>query len=186
MQIEVTFAGFGGQGVLAIGQILALAGMEDGKHVIWLPSYGPEMRGGTAYCSVVIADHPIGSPIISQPSCVAVMNRPSFDKFVPHIKPNGLLIVNSSLIDIRSDRADIDQVYIPANDLAVKAGNAKAANMPILGAFAARNGAIEPKLIREAVEHKLGGKKDLLAINLQLFDQGFEAAAHASARAAVS
>ncbi|MFH1263092.1 MAG: 2-oxoacid:acceptor oxidoreductase family protein [Pseudomonadota bacterium] len=171
-QYEVTFAGFGGQGILAIGQILAKAAMDAGKHVTWLPSYGPEMRGGTAYCTVVLSEHEIGSPIITTPTCATVMNRPSFDKFSPKVKPDGLLVVNSSLIDVQSDRKDIGQVYIPANDIAIKAGSARAANMAILGGFLGRAGVIEPLAVRKVIEEKFGAKKEVLRINLEAFDQG--------------
>ncbi len=172
MQYEVTFAGFGGQGILAIGQILAKAAMDEGKHVVWLPSYGPEMRGGTAYCTVVISDREIGSPIISNPACAAVMNRPSFDKFSPCVRKDGLLIVNSSLIDTVSDRADIDQCTIPANDIAIKAGSARAANMAVLGAFVGRSRVVDPARVRKTIEEKFGSKKEVLKINFEAFDQG--------------
>lgn len=172
MQYEVTFAGFGGQGILAAGQILAKAAMDVGKGVVWLPSYGPEMRGGTAYCTVVVSDRDIGSPIINTPTCAVVMNRPSFEKFSPCVKPKGLLIVNSSLIDVKSDRKDIDQVLIPANDIAIKAGSGRAANMAVLGAFVARSKVIDPCAVREAIEKRFGEKKEVLKINLEAFDQG--------------
>ncbi|MFH1017848.1 MAG: 2-oxoacid:acceptor oxidoreductase family protein [Pseudomonadota bacterium] len=172
MQYEVIFAGFGGQGVLAIGQILAKAAMDSGKSVVWLPSYGPEMRGGTANCTVVISDREIASPIISTPTCAVVMNRPSFDKFSPGIKPDGLLLINSSLIDVRSDRKDIAQLLIPANDVAIKEGFAKSANMAMLGAFVGRSKVIEVAAVRKSLEEKLGSKKNLLVANLNVFDQG--------------
>jgi 2-oxoglutarate ferredoxin oxidoreductase subunit gamma len=176
VQYDVTFAGFGGQGIMAIGQVLALAGMEEGRHVVWLPSYGPEMRGGTAYCTVVIADRPIGSPIISHPSCVAVFNRPSFDKFGPKVKPDGLLLVNSSLINVKSDRKDIDQLYVPANDLAIQAGNPKSLNMIMLGAFIGRSGIVKLDTIKDSLKHKMGKKADVLALNLKLVDAGYKLA----------
>ncbi len=172
MQYEVTFAGFGGQGIMVIGQILASAGMEDGKYVVWLPSYGPEMRGGTAYCTVVIADRPIGSPIISNPSCAVVFNRPSFDKFGPKIRPDGLLLVNSTLIDVQSDRTDIDQLYVPANEMAIAAGNARIANVAMLGAFAGRSGAIPMEAVKKAMQMKLGKKKEAWEVNLRIFEEG--------------
>jgi 2-oxoglutarate ferredoxin oxidoreductase subunit gamma len=172
MQYEVTFAGFGGQGVLAIGQILAKAAMDEGMSVVWLPSYGPEMRGGTANCTVVISDREIASPIISNPTCAAVMNRPSLDKFGPKVKPDGLLLVNSSLIDIKSDRKDIAQFLVPANDIAIKEGFARSANMAMLGAFVGRSKLIDPKAVRRSIEEKMGSKKEILAANLKVFDQG--------------
>jgi 2-oxoglutarate ferredoxin oxidoreductase subunit gamma len=174
VQYEVMFAGFGGQGILAIGQILAKAAMEEGKHVVWLPSYGPEMRGGTASCTVVISEKEIGSPIISNPRCAAVLNLPSFDKFSPLVKAGGLLIINSSLIDVRSDRTDVDQLLVPANDLAIKAGTSRAMNMAILGSFVGRSKLVSKEAARRSIEEKLGKRKDTLATNLKVFDAGFE------------
>ena len=171
-QYEVTFAGFGGQGILAIGQILAKACMDAGKHVVWIPSYGPEMRGGTAYCTVVISDRDIGSPIISNPTCAAVLNRPSFDKFSPKVKPDGLLLVNSSLIDVKSDRKDIGQLLVPCNDIAIKSGSARAANMAMLGAFVAQSKVIQTAAVRKVIEEKFGAKKEVLRINFEAYDQG--------------
>lgn len=172
MQYEVTFAGFGGQGVLAIGQLLAKAGMNSGKTVVWIPSYGPEMRGGTAYCTVVIADRPIGSPIINTPTCAAVLNRPSFDKFESKVKPQGLLLVNSSLIDVKSARRDLDCLYVPANEIAIKAGNAKATNMAMLGAFVGRTKLVPQEAIRAAIEEKFSTKKALIELNKKVFAEG--------------
>jgi 2-oxoglutarate ferredoxin oxidoreductase subunit gamma len=129
-------AGFGGQGVMSLGQLLAYAGMIEGKEVTWLPSYGPEMRGGTAYCCVNISDRPIGSPLISDDAdCAIVMNLPSFHKFEPLVVPGGRVLVNSSLIDQQSTRADLQACYIPANEIAVSCGNEKMANMVMLGAY---------------------------------------------------
>jgi 2-oxoglutarate ferredoxin oxidoreductase subunit gamma len=171
-QYEVTFAGFGGQGILAIGQILAKACMDAGKHVVWIPSYGPEMRGGTAYCTVVVSEREIGSPIISNPTCAAVLNRPSFDKFSPMVKPDGLLLVNSSLIDVKSDRKDIGQLLVPCNDIAIKAGSARATNMAMLGAFVARSKLISTAAVRAVIGEKFKSKEKVLKINFDAFDQG--------------
>ena len=106
MQSEVMFAGFGGQGILLMGQILAHTAMEEGYEVAWIPSYGPEMRGGTAYCTVVVSDRPIGSPIIRNPLHLVAMNRPSLEKFDPTVKPKGVIMINSSLISVEADRDD--------------------------------------------------------------------------------
>jgi 2-oxoglutarate ferredoxin oxidoreductase subunit gamma len=114
-QFEVTMAGFGGQGIMVAGQLLAYAGIKEGKQVVWLPSYGPEMRGGTAYCTVVISHSRIGSPIINTPASACVFNRPSFDKFAPRVKSGGLLVVNSSLITARTDRTDLTELLVPAS-----------------------------------------------------------------------
>ena len=173
-QFEVLFAGFGGQGIMVAGQLLAYTGIKEGKQVAWIPSYGPEMRGGTAYCTVVISDARIGSPIITNPKCACVFNRPSFDKFVPKIKPGGLLLVNSSLIDVTTDRTDITELLVPANRMAMEAGNARCANLAMLGAFVGLSDVVGFDTLRHVVEEKLGKKKELLEINLKVVEQGFE------------
>jgi 2-oxoglutarate ferredoxin oxidoreductase subunit gamma len=175
-QYEVMFAGFGGQGILTAGQLLAYAGIAEGKQVAWIPSYGPEMRGGTAYCTVVVSDSRIGSPIVTQPTCICVFNRPSFDKFASKVKPNGLFIVNSSLIDVTSDRTDFTQLLVPANDIAMAAGNAKAANIAVLGAFVAASGVVGYETIRATVKEKLGQKKGILEVNLKALKEGYQLA----------
>jgi 2-oxoglutarate ferredoxin oxidoreductase subunit gamma len=153
------FAGFGGQGMLLMGQFLAYAGMLENKHVSWLPSYGPEMRGGTANCSVVVSDKPIASPVITKASCVVAMNRPSLDKFEQTVKPGGLLIVNSSLIDRKATREDIEVMYIPANEIAEELGNAKVANIVILGAYLEKTKCVGMDSVLQAFKHKLGERK---------------------------
>ena len=175
-QYEVTFAGFGGQGIMTAGQLLAYSGMAEGKKVIWLPSYGPEMRGGTAYCTVVISDIRIGSPIINNPQALCVFNRPSLDKFAPRIKPGGLLIVNSSLINVSSDRKDITQLLIPANDIAHEAKNPKGANIVVLGAFLGASKIIDYKTARKIIKEKMGAKKEFLESNLKVLKQGYDLA----------
>ena len=161
---------------MTAGQLLAYAGMAEGKKVIWLPSYGPEMRGGTAYCTVVISDERIGSPIINNPMALCVFNRPSFEKFAPRIKSGGLLVVNSSLINLTSDRKDITELLVPANDIAMKAGNAKAANIVMLGAFVGASKVIKYDTVNKIVVDKMGAKKDLLKINLAVLKQGYDLA----------
>lgn len=172
-QYEVTFAGFGGQGIMTAGQLLAYTGMHEGKQVAWIPSYGPEMRGGTAYCTVVVSDTRIGSPIINNPRAICVFNRPSLDKFAPRVKPGGLLIINSSLIDATSDRTDITILNVPGNDIAIKAGSAKATNMVILGAFVGATGIVDFEDLKEILTEKMGRKKDLLQINYTALDEGY-------------
>ena len=118
---RVICAGFGGQGVMSMGQLLTYAGMLEGKEVSWLPSYGPEMRGGTANCAVTVSDKPVGSPVISgDATCAIVMNLPSLDKFESEVKPGGKILVNSSLIERKVERTDVDVYYIPANDIALE------------------------------------------------------------------
>ncbi len=172
------FAGFGGQGMLTIGQFLAQAGMNEGKYVSWLPSYGPEMRGGTANCSVCISDKPIASPVITSASCVIAMNRPSFDKFESAVRPGGLLIVNSSLIDVKSARDDIEVVYVPANEIAEKLGSPQVANVVILGALLAKHPCVSVDSVLECIALKLGKKKaHLVDVNKKALAAGAEAVA---------
>ncbi len=176
MQKEVMFAGFGGQGILLIGDILAHAAMEEGFEVAWIPSYGPEMRGGTAYCLVVISDQAIGSPIIRNPMHLVAMNRPSLEKFAPQIKPNGVVVINSSLISVGSERDDVDELLIPANDIAKEIGNVKVANIVALAAFVARSKIVDFDVVRECVKSKFAGVKKLIPINLEALEQGRKAA----------
>ncbi len=174
MQTDVMFAGFGGQGIMLIGQMLAYAGMGEGKNVVWLPSYGPEMRGGTAYCSVVVADRPIASPIIDRPASIVVMNRPSLDKFQSKVKPGGLLIINSSLIDATSDRKDIKIVHVPANQIALEAGTGKAANMAVLGAYLGCSDAVSLDAVRAVLHKHFEKKPQLVEVNLKVLERGFD------------
>lgn len=172
MQSEIMFAGFGGQGILLMGQILAQAALNEGKEVAWIPSYGPEMRGGTAYCTVVISDRPIGSPVIKNPKHLVAMNRPSLEKFAPIVKPGGIILINSSLIPIESGRDDIDQLKIKANDIANELGNVRIANVLALSAFVARSKLVEFESAEEAVKSKLASKKKLIPINLEAMARG--------------
>ena len=159
MKKEYIFAGFGGQGMLLIGKFLAMACMLDGKHVSWLPSYGPEMRGGTANCSVIVSDDPVASPLVDQADVVVAMNRPSMDKFESHVKPGGVLVVNSSLIDRKAERSDIKVVYCDANRLAEKVGNPKGANVAILGALLQKAPVVDDEKMSEAIRIELGERK---------------------------
>ncbi len=176
MQTEVMFAGFGGQGILLSAKILAHAVMEEGYEVAWIPSYGPEMRGGTAYCMVVKSDSPIGSPVIKNPMHLVAMNRPSLEKFAPVVKKEGIILVNSTLIPIVSDRDDVDEAIIPVNDIALKIGSVKSANIVALAAFVARSGFVDFELLRKCVEHEFSKKAKLIPINMKALDQGRKAA----------
>lgn len=176
MQHEVTFAGFGGQGIMLVGKMLAYAGMKEGQEVVWIPSYGPEMRGGTAYCNVVLADMPIGSPVISNPDHAIIMNRPSLDKFADKIRDGGICIINSSLIDINSGRDDIQEVLVPANDIAIEEGNARAANMVILGAYIGKSKVVKLETVEQIIKDTFAKKPQALDINIQAFHKGVEAA----------
>ncbi len=133
MQTEVIISGFGGQGVLFAGQLLSYAAMDQGKNVTWIPSYGPEMRGGTANCTVVIADEEIGSPFVKDPQAALVMNLPSLDKYEPMIQPGGVLVVNTSMVNRVPTRTDIKVVSIPANEIAEELGDRRMMNMVMLG-----------------------------------------------------
>lgn len=135
MQQEVIIAGFGGQGVLFAGQLLAYTAMDHGKEVTWIPSYGPEMRGGTANCTVVISDEEIGSPLVKNPTAVIAMNLPSLEKFEDLVEPGGVLVVNASMINREVERKDITVVSVPANDIAAELGSERSVNMVLLGAL---------------------------------------------------
>jgi len=170
------FAGFGGQGMLLIGQFLARAAMLEGKHVSWLPSYGPEMRGGTANCSVAVSDKPIASPIITKASCVVAMNRPSLEKFEGTVRKDGLLIINSSLVDIKSEREDIVTLYIPANEIADRLGSPQVANMVILGAYLKKKPVVSMDSIDSVLNEALSARKaHLIDINRRALAAGGEA-----------
>ena len=173
MKQEIISAGFGGQGVLSLGQLLAYAGMLEDKNVSWLPSYGPEMRGGTANCSVIVSSDPVGSPVVTEGDAVIVLNKPSLDKFESVLKPGGLLLINSSLIERKTSRDDIKVYYIPANEIAAKLGNPKVANMIMLGAFVEASGIVKKKSIIEAFGKVLGERKaHLLPVNEKAYDEG--------------
>lgn len=178
METSIIIAGFGGQGVLFAGQLLAYAGMDAGKHVTWFPSYGPEMRGGTANCVVIIGDEPIGAPIVSQPDVAVVLNRPSFDKYEPLVKKGGLLVVNSSLVPVESDRTDIDKVYLPANAIAEEWGTVKMLNMVVVGALLASRPILPLEIVEKAlISHLPAGKQHLTEANLQVIRHGYQAGA---------
>ena len=164
MTEQIIIAGFGGQGVMSMGQLLAYAGMLEGKNVSWLPSYGPEMRGGTANCNVIITDDMVASPIVTQASAVIALNKPSLDKFENAVIPGGMLFVNSSLIDRKSMRGDIEAFYIPANEIADELGSSKVANTVVLALTWQRQRIVyRRKSIIEALKRVLGpDKQDLI------------------------
>ena len=161
MENKVISAGFGGQGVMSMGQLLAYAGMIEDKHVSWLPSYGPEMRGGTANCGVTVSDEEIGSPIITNDADIAiVMNLPSLIKFEKDVKPGGKIFVNSSLIEKKVERTDIEVYYIDANKIAADIGNIKAANLVMLGAVLKSTPIVDIESILEAFKKVFGPSKE--------------------------
>ena len=176
MQSEVMFAGFGGQGILLIGKVLAHAAMEEGYEVAWIPSYGPEMRGGTAYCTVVISDRPIGSPIIKNPLHLVAMNGPSLEKFAPTVKADGIVFVNSSLISFGADRKDVDELRVDAVGIAKELGSVKAANIVALAAFVARSGIVPLETLKRCVKEEFSKKPKLIPLNMDAVDAGVKAA----------
>lgn len=177
MLYEIIIAGFGGQGVMSMGQLLAYAGMIENKQVSWLPSYGPEQRGGTANVSVIVSDEPVGSPVISYPTAAIVLNNPSFTKFEPLVSPGGVLIVNSSLVDRKSSRKDIKVIEIPATDFANQLGDAKVANSIILGAFLEMMKVVSPDSVMESLKKVLSNKRqDLITLNKAALEKGAELA----------
>ena len=161
MENKVICAGFGGQGVMSMGQLLAYAGMIEDKYVSWLPSYGPEMRGGTANCGVTVSDEEIGSPIITNDADIAiVMNLPSLIKFEKDVKPGGKIFINSSLIEKKVERTDIEVYYIDANKIAADIGNIKAANLVMLGAALKSTPIVDIESILEAFKKVFGPSKE--------------------------
>ena len=173
MQTEILIAGFGGQGILFAGQLMAYAALDAGMEVTWIPSYGPEMRGGTANCTVTIADEEIGAPTVRNPKAGMVFNLPSFDKYEPLIKPGGVLIANQSLIDRGFRRTDLNAVMIPANEIAESLGDKRLTNMVMMGALLE----LLPVLSIEAIEKTLGmhlpeRHRHLLPLNSKALQKG--------------
>lgn len=186
MEVSIIVAGFGGQGVLFAGQVLAYAGMDDKKNVTWIPSYGPEMRGGTANCTVIIGDEPIGSPIVTKPDVALVFNRPSFDKYEPLVKEDGLLVVNSAIVDNVSERQNLDAVYVPANSIATETegGSIKMLNMVMVGAMLACRTFLSLEAVEDALrDHLPASKAHLIDGNISVLRGGYEAAALQAASA---
>jgi 2-oxoglutarate ferredoxin oxidoreductase subunit gamma len=177
MQKEIIIAGFGGQGVLFGGQVLAYAAMDTGKDVTWIPSYGPEMRGGTANCTVVIADDEIGSPLVKNPPLAIALNLPSFDKYEDVLAPGGTLIVNQSMVDREAKRTDINVIFVPCNEIAEEIGDKKLMNMVAIGALLTALPELTLKDIEKALEGHLPARhKHLLPKNYEALKRGYEAA----------
>jgi 2-oxoglutarate ferredoxin oxidoreductase subunit gamma len=184
MQTEIIIAGFGGQGVLFAGQVLAYAAMDSGLNVTWIPSYGPEMRGGTANCTVIISDEEIGAPLVKHPKAVIALNLPSLDKYEPLVIEGGVLIVNTSLVNREVQREDLLVVNIPANELAERLGDRRLANMVVVGvllggleALRLRTQAELPVLSLDAViqalkDHLPERHQRLIPANIEALHQG--------------
>ena len=173
MTQQVQIAGFGGQGVMSMGQMLCYGGMLEGREVSYLPSYGPEMRGGAAYCMITVSDEPVGAPVFAHPDCLMAMNLPSLDKFEGNVAPGGRLFINSSLISRKAERSDIEVHYIPANDIALELGNSRVAGMVMLGAYLKLSGVVGHDGIHGALKKVLGERKaSLIDVNLQALERG--------------
>ncbi|HQE92903.1 MAG TPA: 2-oxoacid:acceptor oxidoreductase family protein [Anaerolineae bacterium] len=172
---DIIFAGFGGQGVLFAGQLLSYAGMAENLHVTWIPSYGPEMRGGTANCTVILSEEEIGAPIIRNPTIAVIFNIPSMEKYEPLVKPGGWLLVNSSLVPTSSERTDIRILYIPASDIATELGNPRIANMVMLGALVGATDLVSLEAVtRQLEEHLSQRQRKWLEPNIAALKKGVE------------
>ena len=176
MEKRMIIAGFGGQGVLLIGQLIAYAGMLADKEVSWMPSYGPEMRGGSANCAVVVSDEPVASPKVEEADLVIAMNRPSMELFEKALVPGGVLIYNSSLIDVKPTRQDIQVVAVLCNDIANDLGSLRSTNMVMLGAYAGVTGEYSVDTLMGALRHKLGPSKEkFMPANQKAIEAGMAA-----------
>ncbi len=173
--LDMILAGFGGQGVMSMGQLIAYSGMLEGKEVSWMPSYGPEMRGGTANCTVVVSEEVIGSPVVVEPQVVVAMNLPSLDKFESMVKPGGVLIINTSLINRTCQREDITVIEVPANEIANELGNSRVANMVVLGTLIAQTKVVTKDSIIESLKKVLPEHRhNLIPMNESALDKGAE------------
>jgi len=185
MQKEIIISGFGGQGVLFAGQVIAYAAMDSGMEVTWIPSYGPEMRGGTANCTVVIADHEIGSPLVKNPPLVIALNLPSYDKYESMMQVGGTLVVNQSMVDRGAKRDDINSVFVAANEIAEQIGDKKLTNMVTVGALLAALPEVTVEALEAALKAHLPTRhQHLLPKNYEALRRGFESAKQQMAVAA--
>lgn len=174
MTNELIFAGFGGQGILFAGKLLAYAAMLNGKEVSWLPSYGPEMRGGTANCHVIISDEPVSSPMIVMPTALAVMNKPSLEKFEKVVQPNGIIVKDSTLIDAECTRTDISCFSIPATQMALDMNADKLANMVLTGKLIKESGVLDMDVVLSALEKMIpASKKAMVELNSKALLSGY-------------
>jgi 2-oxoglutarate ferredoxin oxidoreductase subunit gamma len=173
MQEEIIISGFGGQGALFAGQLLAYAAMDSGHHVTWIPSYGPEMRGGKARCTVIVSDDEIGSPLVRRPSASIVLNIPSMEAFEPAVEPGGVLVVNSSLVPQRSERTDIRVFHVPASDMAIELGNIRMANVICLGTLVQATSVVPVQAVEQALDDHLPERhRKLLGLNKEALNRG--------------
>jgi 2-oxoglutarate ferredoxin oxidoreductase subunit gamma len=177
MDTSIVISGFGGQGTLFAGMVVAYAGLKEGHHVTWMPSYGPEMRGGTANATVIVSDEEVGSPVVYRPDAVIALNHPSVDKYLPRIRSGGTLVFNASIIEIDVHRSDISILPVPAGDIAAELGDIRTANMVALGALIAHLGILPiDSLVTALKEHLLANRLELLTINEKALQRGAELA----------
>ena len=172
---QILIAGFGGQGILFTGKLLAYQGLAEGRQLSWLPSYGPEMRGGTANCSVILSDIPVGSPIVTAPDVLMVMNLPSLDKYESAVRPGGMIFVDSSLVDRKVERDDVSVFYIPATAMAGEAGIPTLANMILLGQMIRHTEVVSFDALGETLSHLVSARhRDMLELNEKALKMGYE------------
>jgi 2-oxoglutarate ferredoxin oxidoreductase subunit gamma len=182
MHQSVVVSGFGGQGALFAGQVLTYAAMDSGYHVTWIPSYGPEMRGGVARCTVIISDSEIGSPIVRNPDVAIVLNNPSMEKFQRELKSGGTLIVNSSMVNVPTEREDIQVFRVPGNAIARALGDVRMTNMVLLGAMLAVNPVVKREALEQALrDHLPESKQHLIGPNIEAMRRGFQEASELAA-----
>jgi len=175
MERSTILAGFGGQGILFAGKVLAEAGLLEGREVLWIPSYGPEMRGGTASCTVIIADDLIGSPVVDRADHAVVLNPPSLYKYEPLVAPGGLLVVNTTLIEAEPTRADLEVLEVPCTAVARRAGDDKLVSVVALGALVGRRQVVEREAVHRALAVVLGVKHAaMIEADIAAFDAGYE------------
>lgn len=177
MHQSFVFSGFGGQGALFAGQVLTYAAMDTGRHVTWIPSYGPEMRGGVARCTVIVSDDEIGSPIVRNPDVAVVFNNPSLERFQTEIRSGGLMVVNSSMINVPAERSDIRVLQIPGGEIAIEMGDVRMTNMVLLGAMLAVNPIVELSAAEQALrDHLPERKRHLVQPNIEVLRRGYRIA----------
>ena len=173
MHHEIIISGFGGQGALFAGQLIAYGALAEGRHVTWIPSYGPEMRGGTANCTVIVSDEEIGSPLVRRPTAVIALNPPSFERYEPLVQKDGMLLSNASLITTTSKRTDIRAIAITANDVAAELGAAQMANVVLVGALVAATGVVKIETLDQVLEEHVSARhRDKLELNKQALRRG--------------
>lgn len=182
MYEAIVISGFGGQGVLFAGQLLAYAGAAEGRHVTWIPSYGPEMRGGTAHCTVIVSDEEIGSPVVLHPTAALVLNRPSLEKYAPLVQPGGVLVRDSTHLPDGSGRSDLREIALPAQAIAAELGFPQIANVVLVGAYVGATGLVRLETVERVLEERLSERQpQVLAANREALRRG-ASAARASAR----